>query len=97
MEKDTKQQADLRPQRSDLGANIEFIGDFDVVQAKGIDLADGGICFSTDEGLPFEMRFELDGEMHQHRAHLIWMKQQEDGTYRYGMKFVPSIPVPKIA
>jgi hypothetical protein len=43
------------------------------------------------------MRFELDGETHQHRAHLVWMKQQEDGTYRFGLKFVPAKPVPKIA
>ncbi len=97
MDKNTESPSGSRPQRSTLEANIEFIGDFDVVQAQGIDLSEGGVCFGTSDGLPFEMRFELDGEVHQHRAHLIWMKQQEDGTYRYGLKFVPSKPVPKIA
>lgn len=97
MDQDTEHPSVSRSQRSDLNANIEFIGDFDVVQAQGIDLSEGGICFGTADGLPFEMRFELEGEVHQHRAHLIWMKQQEDGTYRFGLKFVPSQPVPKIA
>ena len=86
------------PQRGDYNAQfsqdlcIEFIGDFDVVQAQGIDLSEGGVCFGTADGLPFEMRIELDGEVHLHRAHLIWMQQQAHGTYRFGLKFVSSKP-----
>ena len=97
MDNDSEQPSAPRPQRSELHTNVEFIADFDVIQAQGIDLSEGGVCFGTDDGLPFEMRFELDGKAHQQRARLIWMKQQEDGTFQYGLKFVPSVPVPKIA
>jgi hypothetical protein len=97
VDNDTKQPSAPRPRRDELHTNVEFIADFDLIQAQGIDLSEGGVSFGTSEGLPFEMRFELDGQVHQQRARLIWMKQQEDGTFQYGLKFIPSLPVPKIA
>ena len=91
MDNDTKQPSAPRPRRDELHTNVEFIADFDLIQAQGIDLSEGGVSFGTSEGLPFEMRFELDGQVHQQRARLIWMKQQEDGTFQYGLKFIPKI------
>jgi len=78
-----------RAARKPLQARIEFIGDFDVVEAKGINLSSGGICFEVGESLAFEMQFEADDGKHRHRAHLAWVEALPGGRYRLGFKFVP--------
>lgn len=78
---------DPRTQRAELQTAIEFIGDFDVLQAEGVDLSEGGIGFELRQPLPFEMRFVFDGRPRQHRAHLVWMKLTEGGGCRCGFKF----------
>ena len=83
-----------RAQRRELDAEIEFIGDFDLVSARGVDISEGGICFEVGEGFPFEMQFQWDGEEHRHRARLVWMKRLEDGSYRCGFEFVSPEPHP---
>lgn len=79
-----------RTPRSALLAPITFIGNFSLVQAQGIDLSEGGVCFEVAEDLPFEMEFEIDGEVHQHQGILVWMKKLESGGSRWGFKFVPA-------
>jgi hypothetical protein len=76
--------------RVKLDATIEFIGHFDTVQAKGINFSEGGICFELNEALPFDLKFAHEGEVHEHCAHLIWMKRFPDGGYRFGLQFVPA-------
>ncbi len=91
LEKQTEAQSQKpanRLPRKDMNASIEFVADFDIVYAKGINISEGGICFELTEDLPFEMQFTLDGELHRHRAHLIWVKRLPDGGYRFGLKFV---------
>lgn len=77
-----------RPTRRNIRTHIEFIADFDVIEATGINISDGGICFETGEDLPFEMRFDLDGNIHYHRAHLVWLERVPEGGYRFGLMFV---------
>ena len=79
-----------RTPRSALQTPITFIGNFSLVQAQGIDLSEGGVCFEVAEDLPFEMEFEIDGEVHQHQGVLVWMKKLESGSSRWGFKFVPA-------
>lgn len=79
-----------RTPRLEISADIEFIGDFDIVRARGVNLSGGGICFEISECLPFEMRFEANGEKHTHRARLVWLKRLEDGACRFGFEFEPS-------
>ncbi len=90
-----EKQTDAQPQkpvsrapRKEMDASIEFIADFDIVEAKGINISESGICFELTEDLPFEMQFTLDSNLHRHRAHLIWVKRLPDGGYRFGLKFV---------
>lgn len=78
---------DPRSSREKLQTAIEFIGDFDVVQAEGIDLSPGGIGFELGQPLLFEMRFTFGGQARQHRAHLVWMKLLDEGGCRCGFKF----------
>ena len=81
--------ADDRNGRKELEAEIKFIGDFGLIQAQGINLSEGGICFEVEGKIPFEMEFEIEGETHEHRANLVWMSQVEQGRCQLGFAFVP--------
>ena len=54
--------------RVDLNADIEAIGDFDILKAKGIEISEGGICFEIEEELPFELQFYLKDELFKQRV-----------------------------
>ncbi len=76
-------------ERAEMDTHIEFIADFDLIEAKTINLSEGGICFEVAAPLPFEMRFEAGGRTHEHRAHLIWMMRLPQGGCRFGCQFTP--------
>ena len=86
----------LRSPREDLHSGIELITDFDVIEAKGINISETGICFESNENLPFEMQFEYEGKLHRHRAHLVWVKRLSEGGYRFGLEFVPPESYPTL-
>jgi hypothetical protein len=85
-----------RPSRQPLQTRIEFIADFDVVAATGLDLSSGGICFESGQPLPFEMQFEIAGQQERRRAHLVWARPLADGGSRLGLRFVESEPFPTL-
>jgi hypothetical protein len=74
--------------RKKLKATIEFIADFDLLKARAINISDSGICFETSSNLPFEMRYQHNGQTVSRRAHLIWVKHKEKSGYNFGLKFV---------
>ena len=76
-----------RPYRAEFDADIEFIGDFDIVQARGINISNGGICFEILEPLSFDMRFDCQGEERIRSANLAWMKSDTDNKYQLGFEF----------
>ena len=79
-----------RPLRRKLRAEIKFIGDFILMEARAINLSEGGICFEMEGDIPFEMEFEIDGQMYEERANLVWMGQGDKSRKQLGFKFVPS-------
>lgn len=82
-----------RPPRRALETDVEFMGDFDVLRAKGVNISEEGICFEVQEDLPFEMRFDLHGKPQTKRAHCVWVRRLPTGGYHFGLRFVP----PKVA
>lgn len=84
-----------RAPRTEINTSIEFIADFDVVEAKGINLSESGICFELNEDLPFEMQFSLEGKTHRHRARLVWARRLCKGGYRFGLQFIPPEAYPR--
>ena len=60
-----------RSTRNEIETAIQLIGDFGLVEAKGLDLSDSGIGFELEDDIPFDMEFEVDGDLHQHRAHMV--------------------------
>ena len=86
------QKSTSRPPRLKIQSNIQFIGDFDVLSAQGIDLSQGGISFVVADPLPFEMEFKYAGKDRRRRGHLMWVKQLPEGGFSFGLKFVYSTP-----
>jgi len=74
--------------RVEMNADIEAIGDFDILKAKGIEISEGGISFEMEESLPFELQFYLKNELFKQRVHLVWLEKKEKGGYRCGFRFV---------
>jgi len=77
-----------REQRLPLDAEIEFIGDFDIVSARGIDVSRGGVCFEMSTPMVFDMRFTVEETTHERRAVLTWMRPLEGGGCRLGLRFI---------
>ena len=77
-----------RHERKKLEADIEFIGDFDIVAASGVDISAGGICFEVSHPLPFDMKISIGGEKHIYRAYLVWVKSTGGDNYRLGFEFI---------
>jgi len=84
----------VRSPRVEIRTDIEFIADFDIVEARGVNISETGICFELSENLPFEIQFRIDGKLHRHRAYLVWAKRISEGGYRFGLEFVHPEPEP---
>lgn len=87
---ETTETTDSHPRstRNEIKTAIQLIGDFGLVEAKGLDLSDGGIGFELEDDIPFDMEFEVDGNLHQHRAHMVWMQRLDNGRSRFGFQFI---------
>jgi len=95
--KDNSRGLILRSPRKEIQADIEFIADFDVIEAKGVNISETGICFELNEDLPFEMQFTNDsGQLCKQRARLIWVKRLPEGGYRFGLEFVEHEAYPEL-
>ena len=53
-----------------------------------LDLSNGGIGFELEEDIPFDMEFEIAGNLHQHRAYMVWMQRLENGCSHFGFQFI---------
>lgn len=81
--------------RASMDAKIEFIGDFDVALASGVDISDSGVAFEVDYDLPFEMRFVVDGQPRTRRARCVWMRRKPEGGCQFGLEFIEPEPGPE--
>lgn len=81
-----------RPPRLPLESDVEFMGDFDILRARGVNISEQGICFEIREELPFEMRFTLHGQTQIRRAHCVWVRRLPAGGCHLGLRFVPPKP-----
>ena len=77
-----------RPPRVGFNANIDVKGDFDTLEAQGINLSHGGICFECSQPLAFDMHFAFEDKPHDGKAELVWSRHMEKDKYRFGFRFV---------
>ena len=87
-ENNPDQDTQPRSERNELKTSIQLIGDFGLVEAKITDLSANGIGFELEEDIPFDMEFEIEGELLQHRAHMVWMQHLDNGRSRFGFQFI---------
>ena len=78
-----------REPRTPLRTPIELIGDFDILEADGVNISNGGICFELSSPLVFEMQYRINDEHFRHRAELRWVSRLNNGHSRLGLKFIP--------
>ena len=77
-----------RAPRQPLHSESEMVGDFDVIEADGINVSKTGICFELKNPLFFDMRFMENNNVRvEKHARLIWVKQTENGRTRLGFCF----------
>lgn len=81
--------------RIPLDARVSFVGEFDIVEAMGVNLSKGGICIEMQDDMYYEMRFENEGSEFSRRARLVWSKRLERGGCRLGLEFVEPTPWPE--
>lgn len=73
--------------RRPFSSKVEFIANFDVMEAGGINISDGGVAFEVAQGLSFDMRLPDHSGDQVHQAELVWLKRRPDGSVRLGFKF----------
>lgn len=75
-----------REPREDLSAQIEFVADVDVLNGEGINISESGISFTIEDNLPFEIMFELNGDVYRGTADLAWFQRHKGGC-RLGFEY----------
>ncbi len=73
--------------RTKFSTDIEFAGAFDIIEAEGVNISEGGICFEIGMPLVFDMQFEKEGDMISRRASLMWVEKREESGFYVGLKF----------
>jgi hypothetical protein len=88
MRKDGKLGFVERPYREAFDGEIEFLGDFDLVNCRGLNISEEGIAFQMDEPMTFKMRFKRDGKSYDQQAKLVWAQPLDNRKgYQMGFEF----------
>jgi hypothetical protein len=76
-----------REERRPFEGTFTFSGDFDEVEARGVDLSSGGVCFEIGGDLPFSLQVRQGEEVIERSASLAWAQRLGDGKCRFGFEF----------
>jgi hypothetical protein len=79
----------LRVERKEIQTKVEFFVDGDIEVAKSADISAKGMRFITDKPIKFRMRLNLDGEVKEYFAQLVWARKDPEGSTSYGFEFIP--------
>lgn len=79
-----------RSDRVEIAASVEFVVDETtrILEATGVDISEHGIAFRTSDPVHVALTLNHEGEDVTRLARLVRLKQEEDGTYIYGLDFV---------
>jgi hypothetical protein len=84
-----KRKMQPRIPRQELDTNVEFIIESDIEDARSVDISETGMSFMTEKPIRFRMRLNLNGELKEYLALLVWAKKDHSGRTRYGFQFIP--------
>ena len=81
-----------RQKRKPFEGAFSFSGDFDEVEARGVDLSDGGVCFEIGGDLPFSVQVRCGDRVVERSGSLAWAQRMGNGKCRFGFEFTDLAP-----
>ena len=77
-----------KSERKPFVTDVEYYVAADIFKGVSINISEEGIQLDCASPIEIEMRYDADGETREHRAQLRWVKENEDGTFSFGFKYV---------
>ncbi|MFT5285435.1 MAG: hypothetical protein ACI8TQ_001600 [Planctomycetota bacterium] len=81
-----------REERKPFVGTFSFTGDFDEVEARGVDLSPGGVCFEIGGDLPFSLQMRQGAKIIERSGSLAWARRMAEGKCRFGFEFTDLAP-----
>jgi hypothetical protein len=79
-----------RAERSPVRTDVEFyVGDA-IMKAISINVSESGLCFDMDEPIKICLRMEVNNQLINREAQIVWAKKKSDGGVTYGFEFTPN-------
>lgn len=70
-----------------LKSDVEFAMDHKILEARGVDVSEGGVAFETSEPLHVALTVTVDGETMTRQARLVRILKDDDGKFTFGLEF----------
>ena len=84
--KSTCQRAERKPVRTD----VEFYAGDAIMKAISVNVSESGLCFDMDEPIKICLRMEVNDQLINREAQIVWAKKKPDGGVTYGFEFTPN-------
>lgn len=75
-------------ERKPVLTDLEFCLDPHIMQAMSVDISGTGIRFDTGQPLNVRMQLEIDDQLQERKAKLVWIKHTPDGGMTYGFEYI---------
>lgn len=80
-----------RTERKPVRAEVEFyVGDA-IMKAISVNVSEGGIRFDMEEPIKICLRMEMDGQLINREAQIVWARRMPTGGVTYGFEYTPNI------
>jgi len=81
-----------RQERKPFEGTFTFAGNFEEVEARGVDLSEGGVCFEIGGDLPFALQVRYGARIVERIGSLAWAQRLGNGKCRFGFEFLDKAP-----
>jgi len=78
-----------RDERQTIQGPGQFFIDEDVVEAKSLDVSEGGARIKLQQPVKVVFRMLVGAYEMEHRANIVWAKRGKDGKMEYGLEYLP--------
>ncbi len=76
-----------RAERSPVRTDVEFyVGDA-IMKAISVNISESGLCFDMTEPIKICLRMEVNGQLINREAQIVWAEKKRDGAVIYGFEF----------
>ncbi|MDY6852184.1 MAG: PilZ domain-containing protein, partial [Thermodesulfobacteriota bacterium] len=60
-----------------------------IVEAASVNVSETGLRFTTDEPIFIRLRIDIDGELMEREARLVWAGKNPEQGVDYGFEYTP--------